>query len=199
MVSVMTIKGRYERDDNFTTVYADNRIYTIARGTGDWGSIGAGETTAMGQILTQPAYNAGEEECSQVGTFELEGETAPDDVVVSNKLIQAAVKWADDASDWEKQTEGYFTADAHIGSELRLTQVWGGTADIEWEWDDVVKAWTARWAFPLPDGVPEEVEDCDLLVKFVLKNFTDKAVEPPCSPEGEELDFPVVVTGAELI
>lgn len=30
-----TIKGRYETDDNFTTIYADdNRLYTIARSTG---------------------------------------------------------------------------------------------------------------------------------------------------------------------
>ena len=27
----MTIRGRYKRDDNFTAVYANNRIYTIAR------------------------------------------------------------------------------------------------------------------------------------------------------------------------
>lgn len=70
----MTIRGKYERDDNFTTIYADNRIYTIARGTGDWGSVGVGERTATGQVLDQATYDKLVAECSKEGTFELSEE-----------------------------------------------------------------------------------------------------------------------------
>ena len=70
----MIIRGRYEGDDNFTTIYADNRIYTIARNTGDWGSVGVGERTAMGQVLDQATYDKWEAECSKEGTFELSEE-----------------------------------------------------------------------------------------------------------------------------
>ena len=65
------IKGKYETDQNFTTVYCDNTIYTIARNTGDWGCIKVGETTAMGQILTKEAYDKFASECGREGTFEL--------------------------------------------------------------------------------------------------------------------------------
>lgn len=35
----MQIKGFYEVDENFITIYSeDNTIYTIAVNTGDWGS-----------------------------------------------------------------------------------------------------------------------------------------------------------------
>lgn len=70
-VFFVTITGRYEQDDNFTTVYADNRIYTIARNTGDWDSVAVGERTAMGQVLDQETYNKWARECSSEGTFEL--------------------------------------------------------------------------------------------------------------------------------
>ena len=65
------IKGKYETDQNFTTVYCDNTIYTIARNTGDWGSVAVGQRTAMGQILTQEVYDKWASECEKEGTFEL--------------------------------------------------------------------------------------------------------------------------------
>lgn len=67
----MKIYGRYKTDENFTTVYSNNTVYTIARGTGDWGSISVGERTAMGQILTQEVYDKWASECTKEGTFEL--------------------------------------------------------------------------------------------------------------------------------
>ena len=65
------IKGKYETDQNFTTVYCDNTVYTIARNTGEWGCIKVGETTAMGQILTQEVYSKWASECEKDGIFEL--------------------------------------------------------------------------------------------------------------------------------
>lgn len=74
MVIAMTITGRYERDENFTTVYADNRIYTIARNTGDWGCLPVGGTSYVGGVLTQERYNDLASACSEKGTFELSEE-----------------------------------------------------------------------------------------------------------------------------
>lgn len=70
----MTITGMYKTDENFTTIYADNRIYTIARNTGDWGFVGVGERTAMGPVLDQATYDKWVAECSKEGTFELSEE-----------------------------------------------------------------------------------------------------------------------------
>lgn len=67
----MIIYGKYEEDENFTVVYADNRIYTIARNTGDWGSLVVGGTANVGGVLTQERYNELESACTREGSFEL--------------------------------------------------------------------------------------------------------------------------------
>lgn len=67
----MIIKGKYEQDGNFTTVYCDNKIYTIARNTGDWGCVAVGGRTTTGHILTQEVYDEWEKECTREGSFEL--------------------------------------------------------------------------------------------------------------------------------
>lgn len=65
------ITGKFKKDSNFITVYCDNTIYTIARNTDNWGYVKVGERTAMGQILTQEAFDKWASECTEVGTFEL--------------------------------------------------------------------------------------------------------------------------------
>ena len=65
------ITGRFEKDSNFTIVYCDNTVYTIARNTGDWACVKVGERTAMGYILTQETFDKWASECTEVGTFEL--------------------------------------------------------------------------------------------------------------------------------
>ena len=67
----MKITGKYTRDENFTTVYTDNTVYTIARNTGEWAAVAVGERTAMGQILDQDTYDEWVSECAKEGTFEL--------------------------------------------------------------------------------------------------------------------------------
>lgn len=32
----MTITGAYKKDANFTTIYTEDTLYTIARNTGEW-------------------------------------------------------------------------------------------------------------------------------------------------------------------
>lgn len=71
MVNTMTIHGKYERDQNFTTIYANNRIYTIAKNTGSWSSVGVGECTFFGRVLTQEYFDELASACSKEGTFEL--------------------------------------------------------------------------------------------------------------------------------
>lgn len=66
----MTIYGKYNQDRNFTRVYANNRIYVIARNTGDWSSVGVGERTATGLVLDQTTYDKWVAECSMEGVFE---------------------------------------------------------------------------------------------------------------------------------
>ncbi len=68
----MTITGKYEVDKNFTTVYSNNRIYTIPRNARhNWGSIAVGELSATGHPITQEFYDNCVAECSREGTFEL--------------------------------------------------------------------------------------------------------------------------------
>ena len=67
----MTSKGKYEKNDNFTTVYSDNAIYTIARNTGEWGVLKVGEFGATGHQLTQEIYDKWEGKCTKEGTFSL--------------------------------------------------------------------------------------------------------------------------------
>ena len=65
------ITGRYKQDDNFTTVYCDNTIYTIANNTGYWASKSVGDRTNIGKIITQEVYDKWASECEKEGTFEL--------------------------------------------------------------------------------------------------------------------------------
>ena len=60
----MTVTGKFKKDENFTTVYADNRIYTIARNTGEYGVAAVG-------VITQELYDKWSSECAETGTFEL--------------------------------------------------------------------------------------------------------------------------------
>lgn len=67
------IEGRYERDDNFTTVYVDEEkaLYTIARNTGEWARMKVGDVLHVGGVLTQADYDRMSEGLP-VGRFELQ-------------------------------------------------------------------------------------------------------------------------------
>ena len=67
----MLIKGKYKRDSNFTEIYTENTMYTIARNTGDWGCVKIGERMASGRILTKETFEAWKSECEKWGEFEL--------------------------------------------------------------------------------------------------------------------------------
>lgn len=68
----MRVRGCYTKDDNFTTVFSSDTMYTIARNTGEWGSVRVGGTFANGQPFTNADYEKMKEECDQVGTFVLD-------------------------------------------------------------------------------------------------------------------------------
>lgn len=71
----MKIQGKYETDENFTTVYSGNRIYTIARTTGEWSSVGVGERTYTGHVLDQETYNKLAAGCTKDGAFTITSES----------------------------------------------------------------------------------------------------------------------------
>ena len=67
----MTITGLYKSDSNFITVYSDNRIYTIAKNSDEWGCVAVGEQTASGHILSQEIYDKWKSSCNKTGIFVL--------------------------------------------------------------------------------------------------------------------------------
>lgn len=68
----MEVKGKYKKDNQgFINVFSNNTLYTI-NSLGDWGCVHVGEKTFSGYVLDQETYNKWEEECSQIGTFDLE-------------------------------------------------------------------------------------------------------------------------------
>ena len=71
MTETITIKGKYICDENFTTVYCNNAVYTIARNTGEWGALHVGERSAMGPVLDQATYDKWVAEAEREGTFTL--------------------------------------------------------------------------------------------------------------------------------
>jgi len=66
----MKITGKFKKDQNFITVFANNTVYTIARNTGDWGFRKVGDYTGYGK-LTQEIYDKWVSECESEGDFEL--------------------------------------------------------------------------------------------------------------------------------
>lgn len=67
----MKITGKYYADDNFIYLFKNATMYTIARNTGDWGSVTVGEHTAYGQKVTQADFDRWIANADQEGTFEL--------------------------------------------------------------------------------------------------------------------------------
>lgn len=67
----MKVTGKYKKDENFTKVYSGNRIYTIARNTGEYGVTAVGDHAAIGGVITQELYDRWSTECAETGTFEL--------------------------------------------------------------------------------------------------------------------------------
>lgn len=66
----MKIKGKYEKDSNFTTVYTDDSIYTITH-NGQYARVMVGEMTATGHVLTKDALQHWKEQCVKEGVFEI--------------------------------------------------------------------------------------------------------------------------------
>ena len=65
----MRIKGRYEKDQNFTRVYSDNTVYEIARDSGEWSALKVGECDRQGNVLTLEQFKVWENACEKTGTF----------------------------------------------------------------------------------------------------------------------------------
>lgn len=68
----MRVRGCYTKDSNFITLFSSDTMYTIARNTGEWGSVKVGGTFANGRPFTKADYERFKEECDNVGTFVLD-------------------------------------------------------------------------------------------------------------------------------
>ena len=66
------IYGWYEKDDNFTTLYTHDAIYTIARNTGEWSMLKVGEMSATNHVFTQELLDRWYKEAPYEGTFVLD-------------------------------------------------------------------------------------------------------------------------------
>lgn len=58
-------------DENFFTVYSNNKIYTISKNTGTHSYVRVGDKTALGQVLTQAEYDRMAAQCTDEGQFEI--------------------------------------------------------------------------------------------------------------------------------
>ena len=67
----MLLTGKFEVDDNFITLFADNKVYTLAYG-GDWGSVEVPGKSAFGLPLTQKWYDDCVAKCTKTGTFRVD-------------------------------------------------------------------------------------------------------------------------------
>lgn len=68
----MYITGKFKADDNFITVYANNKIYTLATNCNkNWASVSVGETADSGYKIKQEDYDSMKKECDLEGTFYL--------------------------------------------------------------------------------------------------------------------------------
>ena len=67
----MTITGAYKKDQNFTTVYTEDTLYTIARNTGEWSYVKVNDCLPDGHILTPEIFQELKAECTETGTFNL--------------------------------------------------------------------------------------------------------------------------------
>ena len=70
MEKEITITGVYYKDSNFINVFVDDKMYTIARNTGEWGSVAVGQSTNYG-TLTQEQFNQWKAKANKTGTFTL--------------------------------------------------------------------------------------------------------------------------------
>lgn len=68
----MIVHGCYTKDSNFITLFSSDVMYTIARNTGEWGSVKVGGTLANGRPFTKADYERMKEDCDNVGTFVLD-------------------------------------------------------------------------------------------------------------------------------
>ena len=67
----MTITGLYTKNANFTTIYTEDTLYTIARNTGEWSYVKVNDRLPDGHILTPELFQEWKSECIETGTFNL--------------------------------------------------------------------------------------------------------------------------------
>lgn len=68
----MKIAGRYTQDDDFVTIFAEDTMYTIDKGTLDCETWHIGDVLPSGDVLTQETFDARKAQCQDEGDFVLQ-------------------------------------------------------------------------------------------------------------------------------
>ena len=66
-----TVYGKYCKDDNFTTVFCDNKMYVISNNTGKSNYVKIGQQMNNGFTLSKELFDKWKNECTQEGMFKI--------------------------------------------------------------------------------------------------------------------------------
>lgn len=65
----MRVEGKYTQDDDFVTIYAENALYILDKGTLEFESRKVGDELTSGEILTQEFFDQQKNLCENEGIF----------------------------------------------------------------------------------------------------------------------------------
>ena len=68
----MRVEGRYTQDDNFVTIYTEDTMYILDKGTLEFESRKVGDELTSGEILTQEFFDKQKSLCENEGVFVLD-------------------------------------------------------------------------------------------------------------------------------
>lgn len=75
----MKITGKYTQDDDFVTIFSDDTMYTIDKGTLDIDTYHIGDTLPSGNTLTQDLFDDRKSQCTDEGDFVLQDDDDEED------------------------------------------------------------------------------------------------------------------------
>ncbi len=75
----MKITGKYTQDDDFVSIFSDDTMYTIDKGTLELETYCIGDTLPSGDTLTQDLFDARKSQCTNEGDFVLQDDDDEDD------------------------------------------------------------------------------------------------------------------------
>lgn len=68
----MRVEGKYTQDDNFVTIYTEDTMYILDKGTLEFESRKVGDELTSGETLTQGLFDKQKNLCENEGIFVLD-------------------------------------------------------------------------------------------------------------------------------